>query len=70
MDQIKVFYDETGHTLTVWFGDPSLERTAEEIGDEIIVMKADDGEVLGFEKLNVNFARPDEVGVAFQRVAA
>jgi hypothetical protein len=47
-----------------------LERTAEEIGDEIIVMKADDGEVLGFEKLNVNFARPDEVGVAFQRVAA
>lgn len=22
MEQIKIFYDETGHTLTVWFDDP------------------------------------------------
>ena len=70
MDQIKVFYDEAGRTLTVWFGDPALEAIAEEIGDEIIVMRSDDGKVLGFEKLNINFSRPDQLGVAFERVYA
>ena len=70
MEQIKVFYDEVGHTLTVWFGDPAHEAIAEEIGDEIIVMRGNDGKVLGFEKLNINFAHPDELGVAFKRVYA
>jgi len=70
MEQIKVFYDEVGHTLTVWFDDPALEALSEEIGDEIIVMRSNDGKVLGFEKLNINFPRPDELGVAFERVYA
>ena len=66
MDQIKVYYDETGRTLTVWFDDPAEESHAEEIGDEIIVMKSVSGKVLGFEKLNVHYPHPSRVSVAFE----
>ncbi|MDP4198782.1 MAG: DUF2283 domain-containing protein [Bacteroidota bacterium] len=66
MDQIKVYYDETGRTLTVWFGDPAEESVAEEIGDEIIVMKSGSGKVLGFEKLNVHYPHPSQLSVAFE----
>lgn len=69
MEQIKVFYDETGKTLTVWFDDPSQESFAEEIGDEIIVMKSESGKVLGFEKLNINYAHPESMKVAFEHAA-
>lgn len=65
-EQIKVYYDEAGRTLTVWFDDPAQESYAEEIGDEIIVMKSDSGKVLGFEKLNIHYRHPSEVNVAFE----
>jgi hypothetical protein len=42
--QVKVFYDRTGNTLTVWFGDPQDEYNAEETGDEVILMKDRDRE--------------------------
>ncbi len=55
MEQVKVFFDREGNTLTVWFGDPQQEYVAEETGDEVILMKNATGHVIGFEKLN--FAR-------------
>ena len=70
MAEIKVFYDQQGNTHTVWFGDPAAEAYAEEIGNEIVVMKSDDGAVLGFEKLNFSFAKPEELGVTCERLAA
>jgi hypothetical protein len=39
MEQVKVFHDRSGNTLTVWFGDPKEEYICEETGDEIILMK-------------------------------
>jgi uncharacterized protein YuzE len=66
MEQIKVYYDETGCTLTVWFDDPAEESVSEEIGDDIIVMKSVTGKVLGFEKLNVHYQHPSQVRVAFE----
>lgn len=51
--QVKVYYDSTGNTLTVWFGNPEDEDVSEETGDEIILMKDKQGRVIGFEKLNV-----------------
>jgi hypothetical protein len=39
MAQVKVFYDQEGNTLTVWFGDPGDEYVAEETGGEVILMK-------------------------------
>ena len=32
MAQVKVYYDQQGNTLTVWFGNPQDEVIAEEIG--------------------------------------
>ena len=70
MAQVKVFYDETGNTLTVWFGNPQDESTCEETGDEVILMKNKAGKVIGFEKLNFAPADPKHLRVAFETVAA
>ena len=52
MEKIKVYYDKTGNTLVVWFGDSNEEYICEETGEEVILMKDKKGHVLGFEKLN------------------
>lgn len=70
MAQVKVFYDETGNTLTVWFGNPQDEYVCEETGEEVILMKDKAGQVIGFEKLNFSIAKPKHLQVAFETVAA
>jgi uncharacterized protein YuzE len=52
MAKVNVYYDPMGNTLTVWFGDRQTEYLCEETGDEVILMKNKQGEVIGFEKLN------------------
>jgi uncharacterized protein DUF2283 len=69
MANIKVFYDRTGNTLTVWFGDPRDEHVCEETGDEVILMKDQSGRVIGFEKLNFSIAESEKVRVAFETLA-
>jgi uncharacterized protein YuzE len=68
MEQVKVFYDHTGNTLTVWFGNPQDEYVCEETGDEVILMKDRQGRVIGFEKLNFSVATPEELQVALETV--
>ncbi len=70
MVQVKVFYDQTGNTLTVWFGNPQDEYVSEETGEEVILMKDKSGRVIGFEKLNFLVAKPANLRVAFETVAA
>ena len=70
MDQVKVFYDEAGNTLTVWFGNPQDEYVAEETGEEVVLMKDKAGKVIGFEKLNFSITKPKHLQVAFETVAA
>jgi hypothetical protein len=48
MEPLKVFYDQKGSTLTVWFGDPRGEYVCEETGDEVVLMKDKHGRVIGF----------------------
>ncbi|MGD0949574.1 MAG: DUF2283 domain-containing protein [Candidatus Binatia bacterium] len=69
MAEVKVFYDQTGNTLTVWFGNPQDEYVCEETGEEVVLMKDKSGRVIGFEKLN--FAGPSArpLRVAFETVA-
>lgn len=69
MAQVKVYYDQAGNTLTVWFGDPQTEAICEETGDEIVLMKDASGRVIGFEKLNFVVAKPDRLQVAFETAA-
>ncbi|MDT4955128.1 MAG: hypothetical protein QOJ02_3266 [Acidobacteriota bacterium] len=66
MEQVKVFYDHTGDTLTVWFGNPQDEYVCEETGDEVILMKDQRGRVIGFEKLNFSVSAPGQLQVALE----
>lgn len=69
MEQVKVFYDRAGNTLTVWFGDPQHEYICEETGDEVILMKDRTGRVIGFEKLNFSVPPQEQLRFAFETVA-
>ena len=69
MAEVKVYYDQTGNTLTVWFGNPQDEHVCEETGDEVILMKDSSGRVIGFEKLNFSRAKPEPLRVAFETLA-
>ena len=70
MAQVKVYYDRVGNTLTVWFADPQTEYVSEETGDEVVLMKNQDGKVIGFEKLNFLIPAADQLNVAFEAMAA
>jgi uncharacterized protein YuzE len=69
MAEVKVLYDSTGNTLVVWFGNPQDEAEAEETGDEVILMKDQQGRVIGFEKLNFLPATEKPMQVAFETVS-
>jgi hypothetical protein len=66
MAEVKVYYDQTGNTLTVWFGDPHTEHICEETGEEVVLMKDKTGRVIGFEKLNFSPLPPEPIRVAFK----
>jgi uncharacterized protein YuzE len=70
MEQVKVFYDRVGNTLTVWFADPKQEYVCEETGDEVVLMKDRTGRVIGFEKLNFSVPAPERLHFAFETVGA
>ncbi len=70
MAEIKVFYDQAGNTLTVWFGNPKEEYICEETGEEVILMKDQEGKVIGFEKLNFLSVQSQPLWVAFETLAA
>ena len=69
MAQIKVYYDQKGNTLTVWFGNPEDEYSVQETGDEILLMKDADGKVIGFEKLNYTSGLTSPLNIAFETMA-
>lgn len=52
MDKVRVYWDRTGNTVTVWFDDPAKEHVCEEIDDDVVLMKDRRGRVVGFERLN------------------
>ena len=68
MDALKIFYDRTGRTLTVWFGNPQDESVCEETGDEVILIKDGKGRVIGFEKLNYSIPPQEELETTVETV--
>jgi uncharacterized protein YuzE len=70
MAEVKVYYDQVGNTLTVWFGNPQDEYTSEETGDEVILMKDRSGEVIGFEKLNYTIPATANLKISFETATA
>jgi len=70
MAKVKVYYDQTGNTLTVWFDNPQAEYICEETGDEVVLMKDKSGRVIGFEKLNFTVANANPMQIAFEAISA
>ena len=68
MGQIKVLYDQEANTLTVWFGNPQDEYICGETGDEVVLMKDKDGNVIGFERLYFSLPPQEELQVALETV--
>lgn len=52
MDTVKIYYDEIGQTLSVWLGDPQSEYLVEETESEVLLMKNEAEQVIGFERLH------------------
>ena len=67
MDKIKVIHDAVGHTLTVWFDEPSKESICEETTEEVVLMKNAEGRVIGFELLHYHPAK-GTMGLAVETV--
>jgi hypothetical protein len=67
MDKIKMIHDTVGHTLTIWFDDPSKESISEETADEVILMKDETGRIIGFELLHFHPPQSD-AGLAVETV--
>ena len=70
MVKVKVYYDQTGNTLTVWFDNPQAEYICEETGDEVVLMKDKLGRVIGFEKLNFAVADSTSLQIGFEAISA
>lgn len=58
MSKVKMYYDNKGKTLSVWFDDPKKEVASEEVGDGVVMSKDKKGKVIGFEKLYVDLPQP------------
>ena len=63
MAQVKVFYDDIGGTLSVWWGNPKDEEVCEINEHDIILIKDKDGEVIGLEKLHYSGGDPKDFAV-------
>ncbi len=70
MAEVKVYYDPIGNTLTVWFGNPQDEYTCEETGDEVVLMKDSNGQVIGFERLNYTIPSTTNLKISFETATA
>ncbi len=68
MDSLKIYYDEMGKTLTVWFDDPNQEFIAEETEEEVILIKNQAGKVIGFERLNYTPVNSENLQVELLKV--
>lgn len=65
MGKVKIFHDTERNTLSVWFDDPEKEAVCEETGDEVVLVKDDEGNVIGFEKLNYLSEDIDSEGIDY-----
>ena len=59
MDKVRVYYDRTGNTLSVWFDDPKKEHVCQEIDEDMVLMAtaaAHAVEYVGLPECQLNLA--------------
>jgi uncharacterized protein YuzE len=64
VDKVRVYYDRTGNTLSVWFDDPKKEHVCEEVADDTVLVKDRRGQVIGFERLNYLSKKQQAEGIS------
>ncbi len=63
--EVLVIFDPAGNTLDVWFEEPR-EAICEETEEEFLIKKdVKTGEVIGFEKFNVQLKKGDIPSIKF-----
>lgn len=63
--EVLVIFDPVGNTLDVWFEEPR-EAICEETDEEFLIKKdAKTGEVIGFEKFNVQLKKGEIPSIKF-----
>lgn len=63
--EVLVIFDPVGNTLDVWFGEPR-EAICEETKEEFLIKKdVKTGEVIGFEKFNVQLKKGEIPSIKF-----
>jgi hypothetical protein len=63
MAAVRIFHDQEGQTLTVWFDEPIREYVCEQAADDVVLMKDRAGRVIGVEKLNFLVPESDSLTV-------
>jgi uncharacterized protein YuzE len=64
MEKLRVYYDRERNTLSVWFDDPKKEAICKEADDDMLLVKDNDGRVIGFERFNYLSAKQIKNGVS------
>jgi len=64
MEEVRVYFDRHGNTLSVWFDDPKKEHVCEESHDDVVLVKDRRGRVIGFERLNFLTRKQLDEGVS------
>ena len=70
MAEANAYYDPMGNTLTVWFGDRTSEYLCEETVNEVILIKNQQGKVIGFEKLNYTVSANTNLKISLETAIA
>ncbi len=65
MAQVKIIFDPSVNSLTVWFDNPSSEDVSTDLDNDVLLMKNKDNEVIGVEKHFFNLP-PGSVQVQFE----
>ena len=65
MDNLKIYHDQQAKTLTIWFDDPQKEFLVDEVEEELSLIKDQEGNIIGIERLNYLGTKLDASKVEF-----
>lgn len=65
METLKIYHDEVGKKLTIWFDDPNKEFLVDEVEEDISLIKDKNGNIIGIERLNYLGTKLDASKVEF-----
>lgn len=65
MDNLKIYHDQQAKTLTIWFDDPKKEFLVDEVEEDLSLIKDNDTNTIGIERLNYLRTKLDVSKVEF-----